>query len=182
MPGVVVLFPKVADAKMIQGTLVKCGIEVAAVCTSGAQALAQVYQLGDGILVCGYRLPDMMYSEILDDLPQGFDMLLVARQDQLNEYSRKNLVCLPMPIKRSDLVNTLEMMISAQIRRKRKQKRGKPMRSEAERKIIEDAKKLLMERKQMTEMEAHRYLQKCSMDSGTNLLESAQMIISLMEF
>ena len=32
----------------------------------------------------------------------------------------------------------------------------------------------------MTEAEAHRYIQKCSMDSGTNMVETAQMIISIM--
>ena len=31
----------------------------------------------------------------------------------------------------------------------------------------------------MTEAEAHCYLQKCSMDSGTNMVETAQMIMSL---
>ena len=38
---------------------------------------------------------------------------------------------------------------------------------------------LLMERNNMTESEAHRYIQKCSMDSGSNLVETAQMVISL---
>ena len=32
----------------------------------------------------------------------------------------------------------------------------------------------------MTEEEAHRYLQKTSMDSGTNMVETAQMILMLM--
>ena len=32
----------------------------------------------------------------------------------------------------------------------------------------------------MTEVEAHRYLQKTSMDSGTNLVETAQMVLSMM--
>ena len=32
----------------------------------------------------------------------------------------------------------------------------------------------------MTEEEAHRYLQKCSMDSGTNMLETAQMVLTIM--
>lgn len=31
----------------------------------------------------------------------------------------------------------------------------------------------------MTEEEAHRYMQKCSMDSGTNMIETAQMVLSL---
>ena len=45
--------------------------------------------------------------------------------------------------------------------------------------MIDQAKSLLMERNNMTEEEAHRYIQKCSMDSGTNLIETAQMVISL---
>ena len=45
--------------------------------------------------------------------------------------------------------------------------------------LIAKAKALLMERNNMTEAEAHRYIQKCSMDSGTNLVETAQMVISL---
>ena len=38
-----------------------------------------------------------------------------------------------------------------------------------------------MERNHMTEEEAHRYLQKTSMDSGTNLVETAQMLLTLMD-
>ena len=41
------------------------------------------------------------------------------------------------------------------------------------------AKSILMERNGMTEEEAHRYMQKCSMDSGTNIVETAQMVLSL---
>ena len=37
-----------------------------------------------------------------------------------------------------------------------------------------------MERNNMFEEEAHRYLQKCSMESGTNMVETAQMILTIM--
>ena len=46
---------------------------------------------------------------------------------------------------------------------------------------ITKAKELLMDRNHMTEVEAHRYLQKCSMDSGTGMVETAQMVISLIQ-
>ena len=39
---------------------------------------------------------------------------------------------------------------------------------------------LLMERNYLTEEEAHKYLQKCSMDNGTNMVETAQMILTLL--
>ena len=32
----------------------------------------------------------------------------------------------------------------------------------------------------MSEEEAHRYLQKSSMDSGTNMVETAEMVLSIM--
>ena len=45
---------------------------------------------------------------------------------------------------------------------------------------IEKAKKLLMARNHFSEEEAHRYIQKTSMDSGTNMVEMAEMILSMM--
>ena len=48
-----------------------------------------------------------------------------------------------------------------------------------EQNYINNAKWLLMERNHMTEQEAFRYIQKSSMDSGTNMVETAQMILLL---
>ena len=45
---------------------------------------------------------------------------------------------------------------------------------------MEKAKAVLMERNGFSEEEAHRYIQKRSMDNGTGLVETAQMILSLM--
>ena len=56
-------------------------------------------------------------------------------------------------------------------------KRAKKRRSESERQIIESAKLLLMEKKDMSEPEAHRYIQKISMNSGVDVVETAQKII-----
>ena len=86
-----------------------------------------------------------------------------------------------MPLKVQDLMSTLEMMCANQAR-KRKKKKGKPrQRSEEEQKILWEAKAVLMERNHMTEEEAHRYIQKCSMDSGNSLMETAQMVISMIK-
>ncbi len=45
--------------------------------------------------------------------------------------------------------------------------------------LIKEAKELLMFRNNMTEEEAYRYIQKCSMDSGTNMVETAQMVLTM---
>ena len=65
-------------------------------------------------------------------------------------------------------------------RRKRKQRQKPKARSEKDMQIMNDAKAVLMERNGFSEEEAHRYIQKRSMDNGTGLVETAQMILSLM--
>ncbi len=182
MTNVIVLFPKIEEAKSVRNLLVRHGFQVPAVCTTGAQALAQADALGDGILVCGYRYADMMYSELHDCLPPHFEMLLVASKRVWDDCIGNDIVCVSTPIRVQDLLNTLEMM-AVQIERRRKRLRQKPkVRSEEDKKTVREAKELLMERNNMSEEEAHRYLQKCSMDGGRNLVETAQMVLSMMNF
>ena len=58
--------------------------------------------------------------------------------------------------------------------------RKKPIaRSQEDLETIKRAKEILITRNRMEEGEAHHYLQKCSMENGTNLVETAQMVISL---
>ena len=72
--------------------------------------------------------------------------------------------------------------MEGEIRRRRKRMRQRPkVRSEEDQKVIQKAKGLLMERNGFSEEEAHRYIQKRSMDNGTELVEVSQMILSLMQ-
>ena len=71
-------------------------------------------------------------------------------------------------------------MMLMQLERRIRKERSKPKkRNQEEQEYIDRAKKILMERNNMTEPEAFRYIQKCSMDSSTNMVETAQMIILL---
>ena len=88
MENVVVVFPKLDDGNKIKAVLVKNGINVDYVCTSGAQALEYVNKLNEGIVVCSYRFTDMYYTQLKEDLPDGFEMLLVASKGTVMVTSR----------------------------------------------------------------------------------------------
>ena len=181
MSNIVIAFPKKEVAQNIRKILSQSGYSVQAVCSTGAQALASVNNLENGILICGSRFIDMMYMEIHDYLPPEFQMLLIASPTSIQEREVENLVCLELPMKVHELLQTLEMM-EGQIRRRRKRFRSIPrQRSEEDRQMIEQAKALLMDRNKFSEEEAHRYIQKPSMENGTGLVEVAQMILSLMQ-
>lgn len=178
MTNVIVAFPKAEDAKNIKNILVKNGLNVTAVCTSGAQAISSADGLADGVVVCGSRFKDMVYSELHDCLPKNVQMLLVSSPSQWTGRAPEDVVCLGLPLKVHDLISTLEMMAKSQAPRRKKPVKPKE-RNQKEQAILKQAKELLMDRNHMTESEAHRYIQKCSMDSGTNMVETAQMIMSL---
>lgn len=180
MNNIVIAFPKAEVAKNIKKILVQSGYPVTAVCTTGAQAISQLSDLGSGILICGSRFVDMMYMELYEYLPQGFQMLLIASASAVMEREIDNLVCLAMPLKIHELLETVEMMDYSITRIRRKKKRKPVQRSEEDRQLLAQAKSLLMERNGFSEEEAHRYIQKRSMDNGTGLVETAQMILSLM--
>lgn len=179
MFSIIVGFPKLEDANNIKNLLVRNGYHVSETCTLASQVITHANDLDEGIIVCGYRFSDMHYSELNNYLPKGFEMLLIASPEKLEYCQNNNIVCLPMPIKPHDLLNTLQMMTYQYQRRKKKDKDKPKQRSEEERALISKAKMLLMDRNNMTEDEAHRYLQKHSMDSGTNLVEMAEMVLKM---
>ena len=179
MADIIVAFPKLEDAKNLRKLLIRNGYDVNLVCDNGAQVISGVNRLDGGVVICGYRFRDMHFSEVHEYLPEGFQMLLMASPGKLADIDADDIVSLPMPIKVQDLLNTLEMMLAQYGRWKKKQKKKPKVRSESERHTIAAAKELLMERNQMTEEEAHRYLQKVSMDSATDIVETAGMILDL---
>lgn len=181
MTNIIVVFSKNEEAKGIKNLLVRSGFSVTAVCTTGSQALEYIDGLNDGIIICGYKLPDMMYTELYDYMPKGFEMLLMATAHAICEGVYENLVTLTMPLKVHDLINTVDMMVQSMERAKKKRRLKPKKRNEEEATLILEAKKVLMERNNMSEEDAHRYIQKCSMDSGTNMVETAQMVLSIMK-
>ena len=180
MIGIIVVFPKKENAINIRNLLVRNGVNVTGVATTGAQAMHYADTVDEGIVVCGYKLKDMMYTDLREYLPENFDMLLVASQDKWNDGLAQGVMGLSMPIKVYDLMNTIEMMLTDIDRRRRKRKKQLKNRDPKQQETVRKAKELLMARNNMTEEEAHRYLQKSSMDSGTNMVETAEMVLSIM--
>ena len=177
MVNVIVALPKLEEAKTIKNILVRSGFRVASVCTTGAQAISLADGLHDGLVICGYKLEDMLYHELKVFLPPGFELLLLASQRILADVYGDDVLCLAMPLKLNDFVNTVGMMTD-DIARRRKKKEGMPQkRSAQEDALVKEAKEVLMDRNNVTEAEAHRYLQKSSMESGTSLVETAQMVL-----
>ncbi len=179
MSVIIIALQKTEAAAKIRGVLVSHGFDHVVCASTGAAALQEAGRDTTGVVICGYKLPDMYYKELNDSLPQYFEMLFIGKPEMIQAGS-EGVLALSTPLRVSELISTVTMMLS-QLGRQFKKNRRKPrVRSWQEENYIRNAKLLLMERNHLSEEEAHRYLQKCSMDNGTNMVETAQMILTLM--
>ena len=175
MNNIVIAFPKKEVANSIKKILAQSGYTVTAVANTGASALSSMNGLNMGI-----RFSDMMYSEIYEYMPREFQMLLIASAAGIMEKNVDNLMSLSMPLKVHELLQTVEMMDYTITRRRKKLRQRPKVRSKEDQEMLSSAKAVLIERNGFSEEEAHRYIQKRSMDNGIGLVETAQMILSLM--
>lgn len=181
MVSIVVAFKKHTDAANIRNLLTRFGYNVVGVCTSGAAVLNVIDQLidSDGIVICGCRLTDMDYYQLYKYLPEHYEMVVMGNQSALERMEAVDVLKIALPMKAQDFIYNIQLMETSMMRKRKRRREVPKRRSGEERILIENAKTLLMEAKKYTEEEAHRYLQKMSMNNGTGMAETAQMVMEL---
>ena len=181
MVSIIVAFKKQTDAANIRNLLTRFGYNVVGVCTSGAAALNLIDQMidSDGMIICGCRLTDMDYYELLRYLPEYYQMVVMGSQAALDQMEYVDVLKIALPMKTQVFINNIEILESTMMRRRKKRREMPRNRSGEEKILIDQAKSILMVAKKYTEEEAHRYLQRTSMSNGTSIVETAQMVLDL---
>lgn len=171
MEQVILAFEGTKTVAHIRDILEGEGIADCLVCHSAAEVKRFVHKQRIDTVVCGYKLRDDTAEGLAKDLPTFCSVLVIARQSYLDLLGGENIFKLPAPVSRSDLTASVQMLLQEPRRVMRTQ------RSEEDHQRIDAAKAVLMERNGMTEEQAHRFLQKKSMDRGTKLIQTAQMVL-----
>ncbi|MHB1452891.1 MAG: ANTAR domain-containing response regulator [Saccharofermentanales bacterium] len=174
-------------AQKIRTILSSSGIPVAGVCTSAAQVIILARRLqGTGLVICQSRFADQTADFIAEQLLPDYEFLLLSHGDIKTAYNGKGMYSLHLPLMRTDLIDSVKMLMSAGSRQdggnccakpQEMKAKEKKSRSSEEVRLIEDAKNILISRNNLTEEQAHRFLQKKSMDSGCRLTDTARAII-----
>ena len=144
------------------------------ICRSAAEVKRTVSHQRITTVICGFKLPDQTAQDLFEDLPTSCAMLMVAVQGLLDLCQNEDIFRLASPVSRGDLIASVRMLIQIG---HRLEKFVRPQRTEEERSIIQTAKELLMDRHGMTEEQAHRFLQKKSMDSGARMVQTAKLVL-----
>ncbi len=178
MSSIIIVLPKLEEAKKIQKILNSHGYDEVFAYSTAAMALQAVGNMDSGVVISAYKLSDMFYLDLKDSLPKSFELILLGSATAVAAAGTGTL-SLSTPLKLGDLINTVDMVLR-QAERKYKKNKKPVRRTWQEENYIKNAKYLLMERNHLSEEEAFRYIQKRSMDNSTNMVETAQMILTLM--
>ncbi len=174
MDKIVVAFENEKNRNRICDILEASGIPVKVSCRSGAEAIRAIRKMSGGIVISGFKLTEMTAADLAYDL-NGIAMVLAIASPQLLEQCvSDNLFKLPTPFSRGDLVSSVRMLLQMQEKHYRA---APPRRSEKDTADINKAKEILMSKNGMTEEEAHRFIQRRSMDTGRKAAETARLII-----
>lgn len=174
MDKIIVAFENDANRVRICDMLEANGITVRVRCRSGSEVIRAVRKLSSGIVICGYKLPEMTVSDLAYDLNGQAMILAIASAQQLALCHNENIFKLPTPFSKGDLVSSVRMLLQIEEKHFRFMQ---PRRTEKETADINIAKELLVNKNGMTEQEAHRFIQRKSMDTGAKAAETARLII-----
>ena len=146
-------------------------------CFSGAETIRAARKLGGAVVICGFRLRDMTAEMLAVDLTGIAPVLVISSPGNLElcRGQEPHQAGRPLPPGRS----SSPRWISAQgvLAGGAPAPRLHIQRSAEEERLICRAKAVLMEVNRMSEAEAHRFLQKYSMDTGLRLAETARLIL-----
>ena len=172
MDRIVTAFAHEEAQRRILRLLDSGGYPVSGCFFSGADVIRAVRKLEGAAVICGFRLRDMTAAELAEDLGPDTAVLVIASAANLDLCQGENLYKLSVPASRADLFASVETLL-----RRDRNRRQTPARQEQARKLICRAKELLMDVNRMSEAEAHRFLQKRSMDTGLRMEQTARLII-----
>jgi AmiR/NasT family two-component response regulator len=156
------------------------GYHVMAVCHSGNEVRRVAFEQPPDLLVTTFMLPDTPAQELVCSLYAVKNTIILLSESQ-KEWLRTledSVVCLTYPVKRSALLQVADVLTQGGARVLPVPRvKTDSIRSDQERRVIDQAKQRLQHWYGMTEEQAHRRLQTWSMNSGKRMPEVARIIL-----
>jgi two-component system, response regulator PdtaR len=196
MRSIIIAFPDMAIAQKIRDILLRSDFPVRGIATNASMALRFILsEDGGGLIICGAQFSDMTSIQLQSLLPDDYDMLMITAAVNVNSAfgQKEGLYSLALPLHAQDLVSSVRMLLDTRQMYKdisrsaapktnaAKDDPAPPKRDTEAQRTIDQAKALLMNRNNMSEQEAHRFLQKKSMDNGLKLIDMAVKVLRSVE-
>ncbi len=159
-------------AVSIAKILIENGNNVVSIAKNTAELIRSRHYYHGGIIITGCVFDGTRMEKIVDSASEEFTFIILGNKGQLDDFNNDKVFKLSMPLQKNDLICSVEMLMTMDT-----QYKPTAHKNQDEEKIIIRAKHLLIDMYNMSEEQAHRYMQKKSMDTGRKLADIARIII-----
>ena len=163
---IVIVGASEASRTQLSRLLASSGHSVFRICASEGELRRTLTECEDGIVLVSGMQPD----DISADFGDCFQFLLIGRPETLNACESTQVFKLAYPCSGSAVLGAVEMLTQLHSMRM-------PRRQGRDRALVEDAKRLLMQRYGIDEPEAHRRMQRYAMDHGVKMTDYAAKLL-----
>lgn len=169
-----------ASSKKLVSTLERMldasGMPAFAVYTSGSEIQAVWSDIEDAVLICASLrdVPSIYLSKVM---PDSWDMILLLTSEQPFPYYVSNVIPVNLPVTRLELIDTVVSVAGSENSTFAAKTTAKGVRPKEETEIIEKAKRKVMTERGISESDAHKLLQRYSMNSGISMVEAAKRFL-----
>ena len=170
MARIVIVGASEASRTQLSRLLASSGHTVFRLCASEGELRRTLTECEDGIVLISGGLTGTRSDDITADFFNNFQFLLIGRPETLSACESNQVFKLVYPCSGSAVLGAVEMLSQLHSMRM-------PHRRGEEKQLVEDAKRVLMERYHIGEPEAHRHMQQYAMRHGIKMTEYALKII-----
>lgn len=171
--NIFIAFDNRKTAASIAKILIANGNNVVAISKSSTELMNSLHYYSGGIIITGCVFDGIRNENIIDDIPEDFNLIVLGSKVQIDDFPEGRAFKLSMPLQKNDLICSVEMLMTMDTK-------YKPVHKNLDdEKIITRAKNLLIDMYSMSEAQAHRYIQKKSMDTGRKLVDIARIILEV---
>jgi len=183
MKSVIIAFSNPLLTNWVTAILHRGGYTIEYSCKTAGDVVRVADFCTSPVVLSGFQFTDMTAEDLMETLDGRLAMVTVVLPHQLDLVERQDMQIVPYPVSPMDLLSAIEQAardaaVAATSERSGSAGKIRPTERPAEEKLlILKAKNILMEAHLITESQAHRFLQKSSMDRGLKLIDSARMVI-----
>jgi len=174
MKSVLIAFSNPLMSRTVSSLLVHGGYAVEAFCKSAEDVLQVSESCASHVVVNGFSFPDMDLESLYHRLNGRLAMVTVLFPHQINMIKIREMAMISYPPSEDELLYAVERVD------KYVSSRGQShphVRTAEEILLIHKAKEIITDKLGATEDQAHRFLQRFSMNHGLRLADSAKKVI-----
>ena len=176
MARIVIASASEASRNQLARLLASSGYTVFRLCASEGELRRTLTECEDGVVIIAGGLANCLLDDIATDFGDSFQFLLISRPETFEAcelprvFKWERTFRLAYPCPGSAVIGAVEMLTQLHYMRM-------PHRQGRDRAMVEDAKRLLMDRYGIGEPEAHRRMQQYAMRHGIKMTDYAAQLL-----